>query len=98
MMTKIVNHLHAMRFAAKLLPARYARETFECAGDFSRRRIVKSRRRSGHCGIVNVEFASKRNFENVLAKLESRSAGRIRHIPNPLCAVFRETHFDDLRE
>ena len=70
MMTKIVNHLNATRFAAKLLPARDPGETLECAGDCRRGHIVKSRRRRRHCGVVNVEFADKRNFENVVAEFE----------------------------
>jgi hypothetical protein len=67
MMPEIVNHFNAASFAAKLLPARNPRETIECAGDFCRRHIIKARRRRRHCGVMNIEFANKRNFENVVA-------------------------------
>ena len=67
MMPEIVDHFNAASFAAKLLPARNPRETVECAGDFLRRHIIKARRSSGHCGVMNIELANKRNFENVLA-------------------------------
>src|SRR5262249_28104994 len=47
---------------------------------------------------MNIEFANKRNFENVVAKFESRCAGRIRNVSNSLRAVLRETHLDHLRQ
>src|SRR5262249_48314075 len=71
MMTEIVNHLNAARFAAKLLPARNAGETFECADDFRRGHVIKPRRGRSHCSVMNVEFANKRNFKNVVAKFKS---------------------------
>ena len=67
MMPKIVDHCDAASFAAKLLAARNAQETGERAGDFCRRHIVKARRRRRHRSVMNIEFANKRNFENVVA-------------------------------
>ena len=75
MMTEIVNHLYAARFAAKLLPSRDPGKTLERAVDFCLRHIVKPRRHRGHRGVAHVEFANQRNFENVVAKFKSRTAG-----------------------
>ena len=65
MMPEIVDHFNAASFAAKLLAARNARETVERAGDFCRRHIIKARRGRRHRSVMNIEFANKRNFENV---------------------------------
>src|SRR6476620_656235 len=91
MMPEIVDHFNAASFAAKLLPARNPRKTAECAGDFFRRHIIKPSSGRRHCGVMHIEFANQRNFENILSQFESRSIGRIRHVPNSLRAVFRAT-------
>src|SRR6478672_11568211 len=93
MMPEIVDHFNAASFAAKLLPARNAQETGECAGDFFRRHIIKARGCRRHRGVMNIEFANERNFENVVTEFESRDTSRVRNVSNTLGAVFRETHF-----
>src|SRR4030095_8648869 len=74
MMPEVVDHFNPASFAAELLPPRNPREAVECAGDFFRRHIIKASRGRCHCGVMNIEFANERNFENVVAKFKSRTA------------------------
>src|SRR5246127_5395882 len=70
MMSEIVDDLNAASFAAKLLPACNPRETVERASDFFGRHVIEARRRRRHCGVMNIEFADKRNFKNIVAEAE----------------------------
>src|SRR3954463_4194999 len=98
MMPEIVDYFDAASFAAKLLPARNAQETGERAGDFFCRQIIKTRGRRCHRCVMNIEFANKRDFENVVTEFESRNTGRVRNVSNSLGTVLRETHFNHLRQ
>src|SRR5262245_51440353 len=97
-MPEIVDDFNATSFAAKLLPARNPRTTAECACDLVRRHIIDPSSGRRHCGVMHIEFANERNFDNIRSQFESRSIGRIRHVPNSLRAVLRETSLDHLRQ
>src|SRR6187399_1828367 len=88
MMPGIVNDFNAASFTAKLLSARNAQETGERIGDFFCWHIIKTRGSRCHRRVMNIEFANKRNFENVVTEFESRNTGRVRNVSNPLGAVF----------
>src|SRR5438552_13859445 len=98
MVAEIVNHLHAVRFAAKLQPPRNTGKTLECTVDFRLWHIIKPSRHGSHRCIVDIEFANEWDFKSVFAKFEPGTFSRLSDVADPLGAIHREPNLDHLRQ
>src|SRR5438067_7457215 len=91
MMSKVINHFHAARFAADLLSPRDARKSLERIVDLCFRHFIKPRRCRRHRRVAHIEFADQRDLERLVTELESRGGRRERNVANALRAILRQT-------